>query len=208
MPGTLVSIGLNGPRISAGASGFMSQVSSWLGPPTRNSMMQFMSRAAVGAPGRLEREQVAERQAEQAQRARVQEVAALQAVAEVHRLVGVELNHGQTSEALRDDLVPREARDACVSGQYRDRRSNWSTPDPTERSDQLGAFSAESAQFRDARNRGGAEWCHQSFRSSGSSKVQRPSEVQRSRGSEVHRLRGPKVQRFRGSEVQRFTQAA
>ena len=41
MPGTLVLIGLNGPRISAGASGFMSQVSSWTGPPTRNSMMQF-----------------------------------------------------------------------------------------------------------------------------------------------------------------------
>ncbi len=33
MPGTEVGIGWNSPRISTGASGFMSQVSSWLGPP-------------------------------------------------------------------------------------------------------------------------------------------------------------------------------
>ena len=32
-PGTDVAIGLNSPRISAGASGFMSKVSRWLGPP-------------------------------------------------------------------------------------------------------------------------------------------------------------------------------
>jgi hypothetical protein len=38
-----VLIGWNGPRISAGAVGFMSQVSSWLGPPSRNSMMQLTS---------------------------------------------------------------------------------------------------------------------------------------------------------------------
>ena len=30
------SIGLNGPRMSAGASGFRSNVSNWLGPPNRN----------------------------------------------------------------------------------------------------------------------------------------------------------------------------
>ena len=35
-----VRIGLNGPRISAGASGFMSQRSSWLGPPRLKIMMQ------------------------------------------------------------------------------------------------------------------------------------------------------------------------
>src|SRR5262245_19729776 len=39
MPGTVVAIGLNSPRTSAGASGFMSQTSSWLGPPwSRNRM--------------------------------------------------------------------------------------------------------------------------------------------------------------------------
>ena len=39
MPGALVLIGLNGPRISAGASGFMSKVSSWLGAPRLKIMM-------------------------------------------------------------------------------------------------------------------------------------------------------------------------
>src|SRR5262245_51972732 len=39
MPGTVVATGLNSPRTSAGASGFMSQTSSWLGPPwSRNRM--------------------------------------------------------------------------------------------------------------------------------------------------------------------------
>jgi hypothetical protein len=33
IPGTFVRIGFNGPRYSVGASGFMSYVSSWLGPP-------------------------------------------------------------------------------------------------------------------------------------------------------------------------------
>ena len=35
-----VRIGLKGPRISAAASGFMSQRSSWLGPPRLKIMMQ------------------------------------------------------------------------------------------------------------------------------------------------------------------------
>ena len=34
-PGRRVAIGLNSPRISAGASGFMSNISRWLGPPVR-----------------------------------------------------------------------------------------------------------------------------------------------------------------------------
>ena len=38
-PGTLVAIGLNSPRIAAGASGFMSHMSSWLGPPLRKTRM-------------------------------------------------------------------------------------------------------------------------------------------------------------------------
>ena len=50
MPGTLVLIGLYGPRISAGAFGFMSQVSSWDGPPTSISMMQFTSFLPSTAP--------------------------------------------------------------------------------------------------------------------------------------------------------------
>src|SRR3954471_8859039 len=40
MPGTLVLIGLYGPRISLGASGFRSHVSTWLGPPHSSTKMQ------------------------------------------------------------------------------------------------------------------------------------------------------------------------
>src|SRR6266852_2818549 len=43
IPGTLVLMGLYGPRISAGALGFMSQLSSCEGPPTRKSMIQLAS---------------------------------------------------------------------------------------------------------------------------------------------------------------------
>src|SRR5881394_546841 len=40
MSGLFVLIGLNGPRISDGAFGFMSNVSSWLGAPRLKIMMQ------------------------------------------------------------------------------------------------------------------------------------------------------------------------
>ena len=50
IPSALVGMGLYGPRISAGASGFVSQVSNWLGPPTRKSMMQLMSLSGLTAP--------------------------------------------------------------------------------------------------------------------------------------------------------------
>jgi hypothetical protein len=33
MPGTFDGMGLCGPRIASGASGFMSNMSMWLGPP-------------------------------------------------------------------------------------------------------------------------------------------------------------------------------
>src|SRR2546422_1005 len=39
MPDTLVLIGLNSPRMLEGASGLGSQMSMWLGPPCRNSMI-------------------------------------------------------------------------------------------------------------------------------------------------------------------------
>src|SRR5262249_23606372 len=55
-PGTLVGTGRKGPRTASGASGLRSQVSSWLGPPTRNSRMQLTSpalpAAAAGWAGR------------------------------------------------------------------------------------------------------------------------------------------------------------
>src|SRR6266436_3382761 len=39
VPGILVLIGFNSPRMLAGASGFGSQMSIWLGPPCRKTMM-------------------------------------------------------------------------------------------------------------------------------------------------------------------------
>src|SRR3954452_24173947 len=42
-PGTLVLMGLNGPRTVEGALGLRSQVSSCEGAPTRNSRMQLTS---------------------------------------------------------------------------------------------------------------------------------------------------------------------
>ena len=44
MPGTFVEIGLNSPRYSAGAFGFMSHVSIWLGPPRIHKMITDFSR--------------------------------------------------------------------------------------------------------------------------------------------------------------------
>ena len=47
MPGTLVAMGWYGPRIVSGASGFMSQVSTWLGPPQSNTKMHDFSAATA-----------------------------------------------------------------------------------------------------------------------------------------------------------------
>src|SRR6202789_2500055 len=55
IPETLVLIGLNGPRIEAGASGFISQVSNWLGPPTSIKWIQFTSLLGCTAPIALRR---------------------------------------------------------------------------------------------------------------------------------------------------------
>ena len=43
MPGTFVLIGRQMPRYSAGASGFMSYVSMWPGPPSSHSRMTDVS---------------------------------------------------------------------------------------------------------------------------------------------------------------------
>src|SRR5439155_18347990 len=46
IPGTLVLIGRNSPRNSEGASGFMSYMSTWLGPPPRQIMITDFRRAS------------------------------------------------------------------------------------------------------------------------------------------------------------------
>ena len=71
-----MSIALNGPRTSSGAFGFGSQVSIWLGPPTRNSMMQLTSLSLPLSGGGFVREEARQRQAERRQGSGVQEIAA------------------------------------------------------------------------------------------------------------------------------------
>ena len=72
MPVTLVRIGLNLPRTSAGASGFMSQVSRWPGEPTRKIVMQFLMRARLPstAPAASSFMQVGQRHARRGRRRR------------------------------------------------------------------------------------------------------------------------------------------
>ena len=50
MPGTSVAIGSNGPRTSAGASGFMSKVSIWLGPPVKKMNSTPLARGTLELP--------------------------------------------------------------------------------------------------------------------------------------------------------------
>ncbi len=50
MPGTFVSIGLNSPRISGGASVLMSHMSWWDGPPPRKTLMTALCRLGAATP--------------------------------------------------------------------------------------------------------------------------------------------------------------
>ena len=52
IPGTFVRMGERGPRYSLGASGFMSNVSSWLGPPHIQNRITAVSRELVPASAR------------------------------------------------------------------------------------------------------------------------------------------------------------
>ena len=52
VPGILVLMGLNSPRMLAGASGFGSQMSMWLGPPCRNTMITDFALAEAARPRR------------------------------------------------------------------------------------------------------------------------------------------------------------
>ena len=89
MPGTLVLMGLYGPRISTGALGFMSQVSSCDGPPTRNSMMQFVSFFRSTAPSAFRANRSLRPRPSMRKRAGMQKIAAAQAIAELDRFIGI-----------------------------------------------------------------------------------------------------------------------
>ena len=54
IPGTFVAMGRNSPRNSGGASGFKSNVSSWLGPPKRNTITHERARPKLNAAGRAQ----------------------------------------------------------------------------------------------------------------------------------------------------------
>ncbi len=94
MPGAAVAIGLNGPRISAGASGFMSNRSSWLGAPRLKIMMHRLFVVLIGhvALG-LGRHQLRQRQADGPQRADLQKIAARHAVAGMSRTLADQIQH-------------------------------------------------------------------------------------------------------------------
>src|SRR4051794_7146442 len=65
MPGKLVGIGPNSPRISGGASGFGSQVECCGGPPIRNRTTQFFALAVeLGLAWTRASEQLRERESE------------------------------------------------------------------------------------------------------------------------------------------------
>ena len=53
VPGILVGIGLKSPRILAGASGLGSQMSMWLGPPCKKTMITDLALPKPRAPSYL-----------------------------------------------------------------------------------------------------------------------------------------------------------
>src|SRR6266550_799067 len=54
MPETFVLMGLNSPRTFDGASGFGSQISIWLGPPCRKTMITDFAELKPRAPSNRE----------------------------------------------------------------------------------------------------------------------------------------------------------
>src|ERR1700688_3273080 len=53
VPGILVLMGLNSPRMLSGASGLGSQISMWLGPPRRHTMITVAARRRQREPASL-----------------------------------------------------------------------------------------------------------------------------------------------------------
>ena len=94
MPGTFEGMGRNSPRYSAGASGLMSYMSMWLGPPPRQIMMTDLRGAAGRLPGRgLQAQQVRQGEPARGEAADAEEVAPRQAVAEPALLAAVDREH-------------------------------------------------------------------------------------------------------------------
>ena len=81
MPGVFVWIGWNGPRTSAGTSGFRSNVSRWLGPPSSQSRMHDFAFAGLPAAAARSRNRSGRPEPERGQAAEAEDVAAADAVA-------------------------------------------------------------------------------------------------------------------------------
>ncbi len=105
-PGEAVETGLNGPRISAGASGFMSQRSMLLGAPRLKIMMQARSSSpGLTRPGRLGGEPLRQAEADRPERACLQEVAATDPVARECLAFPVDFEHAKPPELYQKDTV-------------------------------------------------------------------------------------------------------
>ena len=123
MPGTLVAIGLNSPRTSAGASGFRSHMSCVAAPPSRYSRMTFFAlpgRAAAGlrssAASRFGRVNAA---AEQGEGAGGERLAAGEAVAAAPRAAEQGEHPGAPGEG-REGSARRDADDCSPGGRSSD----------------------------------------------------------------------------------------
>ena len=106
IPETLVLIGLKGPRMDAGASGFMSHVSSWLGPPTNISWIQFTSLLGCHRTHRLEAEEVGHGQPQEAERPSVEKIPPTNAVTEMGSLISVKSKHCSLSQSGQSEESP------------------------------------------------------------------------------------------------------
>ena len=106
MPGTLVAIGLNSPRMPSGAWGFRSKVSCCEGPPHMNSWMQLLCRFRETAartrwlrsPGKVK--------TKKAEAANSQELPAGQPIAEC-RALGKQVEHGNDFSRFGAKAAPK-----------------------------------------------------------------------------------------------------
>ena len=103
IPGTLVAIAPNSPRISSGACGLGSKLSMWLIPPCSQTRMHDTSRPVSAARGpRLELQEARQAQTQGSQRADTQHVTPRHAVASPirtqlqveHRTTSLSTGHG------------------------------------------------------------------------------------------------------------------
>ena len=130
------STGLNGPRISAGASGFMSQRSMLLGAPRLKIMMHdAVVVPRLDRPGRLGREHLGQPKPDRPQRADLEEVAPADPAAIRGPTLAGECEHlttpdrcGRRGSAERTSILPRIPAAGMASDRGVSSRGAASTP--------------------------------------------------------------------------------